>query len=447
MRHSRAISNDPALQPRRLFVTILICCAILLTPVTVFDIYSLSFFSYLTLLVVVIALPFHLVCVGIYAAGLYALSSAVERPALAFRCALPAMAGFLAGIALTVVRFQFVPQSDGVFLKGFAASGSALPLPGKSLDPHGQKDIYETLGDKPRSQHEPVAVIGEDSLWLVRRSQQDASSGYWIERKAFAPGGFDWRHNLSGMPGVTRNPTALAPGPSSSIFLVGFDVVAEKESWWLKCYDAKGAENANWNKSFSTGTKISRSYGLQLDKTGSVYVFGETGEIDLRGTFGWVRKFHPDGSEQIVGWDKIFPNAGERRPTMAVVGMAVDSAGSSCVLLNLSSAYSLRKFDADGGELWQKELPTLKDLSISADNKGDLLICGVSGYPDRAWIRSLRADGGDAWEKSFALGDLSSASAAAFDRAQQYLCRRLWDQSAEHGLALGFVLVDQKIRP
>ena len=107
------------------------------------------------------------------------------------------------------------------------------------------------------------------------------------------------------------------------------------ESWWFKRYDAKGAENTNWNKSFSTGTKISRSYGLRLDEAGSVYVFGETGEIDRRGTFGWVRKFDPDGREQIAGWDKIFPNGGERRPTMAVVDMAVDSAGSLCVLLNL----------------------------------------------------------------------------------------------------------------
>jgi hypothetical protein len=416
MRYSRAISNDPALKPGRLFVAFLISCAILLVPMAVFDIYSFSFLTYITLLVVGIVLPFHLVCVGTFAGGLYALSRAGGR--LVFRCVLPVIVGFLAGAALTFVRFQFVPQSHGVFLKGFAASGSALHPSGKPLARHGQKDINETLGDKPRSLHEPVAVIGDDSLWIVRRSQQGASSDYWIERRTIAPGGSNWRTSLPVAPGLTRNPTALALGPGSSIFLVGFDVVAGNESWWLKCYDAKGAEITNWNKSFSTGTKISRSYGLRLDEAGSVYVFGETGEIDRRGTFGWVRKFDPDGREQIAGWDKIFPNAGERQPTMAVVDMAVDSVGSGCVLLNLYSAYSLRKFDRDGRELWQKELPELKDVSISADSKGDLLIYGVSGYPDRAWIKKLRADGGDAWEKSFALGDLSAASAAAFDRAQ-----------------------------
>jgi hypothetical protein len=203
MRHSRAISNHPALKPGRLFVAFLISCAILLVPMAVFDIYSFSFLTYITLLVVEIVLPFHLVCVGTFAGGLYALSRAGGR--LVFRCVLPVIVGFLAGAALTFVRFQFVPQSHGVFLKGFAASGSALHP--------GQKDINETLGDKPRSLHEPVAVIGDDSLWIVRRSQQGASSDYWIERRTIAPGGSNWRTSLPRRAGV--DPQSDRPGPWS----------------------------------------------------------------------------------------------------------------------------------------------------------------------------------------------------------------------------------------
>jgi hypothetical protein len=419
MRHSRVISKDLALHPGRLFVAFVVSCAIFFVPVTVFDIFALAGFGYITLLVVVIALPFHLASISLLAAGLYALSRAEGRFTLVFRCALPVIAGFLVAIALIFVRFKYVPQSHGVFLKRFAASGSALRLPGKPLDPHGQKDINETLGDKPRSDHEPVAVIGDDSVWLVRRNQRGVSLDYWIERRAIAPAGSNWRQGLPAAPGVTRNPTALAPGPGSSIFVVGSDDVAgNASSWWLQRYDAKGAEDTNWNKSFPVRTKLCRIYGLRLDQAGSVYVFGESGEIDRRGTFGWVRKFHPDGREQIAGWDKHFPNAGEGRATMAVVGMAMDSAGSVCVLLNLYGAYSVREFDRDGRELWQRDFPMLKDLSIAADNKGNLFIYGVLRYSDEAWIKKLRADGGDAWEKSFALGDLSSACAVAFDRAQ-----------------------------
>jgi hypothetical protein len=86
MQHSRAISNDPALQPGRLFVATLISCAILLVPVALVDIVAFSFLSYATLLAAVIVLPFHLVCVGMLAAGLYAVFKAegrIERRAVA----------------------------------------------------------------------------------------------------------------------------------------------------------------------------------------------------------------------------------------------------------------------------------------------------------------------------------------------------------------------------
>jgi hypothetical protein len=417
MRHSRAISNR-TVHPGQLFVVFLVSCAIWFAPVTLFDIYACAGFGYATFLVVLVVLPLHLICIGMLTVGIYAHMKADGKWTLAFQSALAVIGGLLLGIALAFIRFQFVPQSHGIFLKCFAASGSALPLPGQPLDPHGQKDINEWLGDKPRSNREPVAVIGEDSIWLVRRNQQSASQVYWIERRAVATGGSEWRQEIAIAPGVTRNPIALAPGPGSSIFLVGFDVVGGNESWWVKRYDGKGAEDISWNKSFSSGTKISRAYGVRLDRAGSVYVFGESGETDRRGTFGWVRKFDPDGREQLAGWDKRFPNAGERRPTIAVVGLAINSTGNPCVLLNAFGAYSLRNFDLDGRELWQKELASVRNLSISADNNGNLFVYGMSGYPDHAWIKKFRADGGEVWEKNFALGELSSASAAGFDRAQ-----------------------------
>jgi len=367
---------------------------------------------------VLIALPFHLVCVGVLAAGLYALSKAEGDKPHAALLALPAVGGLLVGIALAAVRFEVVPRSHGIFLKAFAATGSPLRLPGKPLDPHGQQDIEETLGAEPRSYHEPIAAIGDDSLWLVRRSKQSACSGYWIERTGFAPGGSDWRQCLPVSPGLTRNPTAMASDPTSGVFVVGFDVRAGNESWWLMRYDAQGVEDRSWDKSFPTATKIDRAYGVRLARDGSVYVFGESGGIDRRGTSGWVLKFGPDGRELRDGWGKRFPNAGERQPTMAAVGAAADPAGDLYVLLNLFNNYSVRKFDRDGRELWQKALPGRKDLAIVADEKSDLLISGAAGYPGQAWIKKLHADGSDGWEKTVALGDLSSALAVAFDRAQ-----------------------------
>jgi len=415
IRHSRAISNDPALQSGRLFVPFLISCAILLAPVTILDFVACLGFAYFALVAVVIVLPFHLVCIAMFAVGLYALSKATGRVTLVFRCALPVIAGFLVSIALTFVRFKYA-QSEGIFLKGFTAAGSPLRLPGKPLDPRGQKDILKRPGEYYEIRHKPIAVIGDDSVWLVRHNERGAWTGYWLERRAIAPGGSNWRLGFPAAPGMTYNPTgptALALGPSSSIFVVGFSSVAGNASSWIKRYDAKGAEDTNWNKSFPVTNYFGLIYGLRLDGAGSVYVSGQKGEID-RAPFGWVRKFNPDGREQIAGWDKRLPT-GAGLPTLAV-----DSAGNVCVL---DGAHCLRKLNHDGRELWQRQLPKLKDvrlihLSISADDQGNVFIYGISGYPGQAWIKKFRADGSDAWEKKFALGDHSAACAVAFDRAQ-----------------------------
>src|SRR5580765_2775610 len=255
MRRARAVSQDAALRPGRLFAATLISCALLFVPVAVLEFMLFGVLPYIGPFIALMALPFHLVCIGMLAAGLYALSKAEGDKPHAALLALPAVGGLLVGIALAVVRFEIVPRSHGIFLKAFAASGLPLRLPGKPLDPHGQKDIEETLGVEPRSYHEPIAAIGDDSLWLARRSKQSACSGYWIERKGFAPGGSDWRQCLPMNPGQIRNPTAMASDPNSGVFIVGFDVRAGNESWWLKRYDAQGVEDKSWDKSFPTATK------------------------------------------------------------------------------------------------------------------------------------------------------------------------------------------------
>jgi hypothetical protein len=98
---------------------------------------------------------------------------------------------------------------------------------------------------------------------------------------------------------------------------------------------------------------------------------------------------------------------------MAAVAVAGTSAGDVYVVLDLFSALSVRKFDAGGRELWQKDLHGHKDVAIAAGAEGGLFAFGTSGYPDRAWIKKFNADGGDAWEKTFELGHLSAALAVA----------------------------------
>jgi hypothetical protein len=213
--------------------------------------------------------------------------------------------------------------------------------------------------------------------------------------------------------GRTRNPTAIALDGSGRALLVGFDVGDDgKESVWLARYD-DGLEQVGID---SPHTTLDRSYAVRPSSDDAFYIAGESGENDSRGTSGWVRKFDSNLHEvRRDGWPLRFPNAGERRPTMAAIATAVDSAGDVFVLLDLYNAYSVRKFDTDGRELWQKDLPGHRDLAIAAGADGELFVSGTSNYPDQAWIRKLKSDGSDEWEKTFALGHLSSALAVAVD--------------------------------
>jgi len=410
----RARRASEKLTAARLAGAVIVGCVLVLIPVAAFDFLFFATVPYIGPLILLVAVPFHVACVGTFGAGLYALAEA-EGVARARPLAVAAVAGFLTAVVVTAVRYEIVPRSRGVFLRGFSGSGEALPASLSPLARNGQQDIQETLGYKPRSHHEPIAAIADDGLWLVRRSADASCPGHWIERWRFATRDSQWRLCLQTPGGgVTRNPTAMAVDRAGGVYIVGFDVQSGNESCWLDHYDASGIQH----HSLAATTKVDRVYGAWLSPEGSVYVSGESGDISLPGTSGWLRKFDAGGREIVDGWNKRFPNAGKRRPTMAAVAVAGTSAGDVYVLLDLFDALSVRKFDSGGQELWQKDLPGHKDVGIAAGADGSLFASGTSGYPDRAWIGKVNADGTDAWEKMFALGHLSSALAVAFDRAQ-----------------------------
>ena len=210
----------------------------------------------------------------------------------------------------------------------------------------------------------------------------------------------------------------MAVDASSGVFVVGFDVRGDVESWWMKRFDAQGIEDVRWDHAFPGETKVDRCYGVVLAPDGSAYLLGEARAIVSPGTFGWVRKFDREGREVLEGWGRRFDNAGARRPTMAAVSGATDADGNLFVLLELYGTPSIRKLDAGGHELagWPRDLPDKKDLSLAVSPDGSRLVAGGMGYPDQAWLAKLEADGSTAWEKTLALGELSAALAVGFDR-------------------------------
>jgi hypothetical protein len=406
----RARRASETITAARLVAATIVSGALVLLPVAVFDFLFFGTVPYVGPLILIVAVPLHAACVGVFGAGLYALAEA-EGAARARPMAFAAVAGFLSGIALAAIRVEIVPRSHGVFLRSFSASGDALPASRSPLARYGQQDIAETLGAKPREHHEPIAAIGDGELWIVRRGAD--CPGGWIERRSSDRG------VLSAVcGGAMYTPTAIALDRTGGALVIGFDARSGDESWALQRFDANGGPGWRW--SGNATARVDRAYAVWPAADGSVYVGGESGDIALPGTAGWVRKFDGKGHE-IVDWNKRFPNAGDRRPSMAAVGLAGDGAGDVYVLLDLFNTPSVHKFDADGRELWQRDLLGHKNVAIAADDAGDLVITGEAGYPPQAWIMRVNADGTDAWEKTYPSAHLGAALAVEIDGENVYV--------------------------
>ena len=180
-----------------------ICAVLAFGPVAVLDLVLSVVIPYVGLLVGLVVFPIHFACVVALAAGIAAFlrtGRSTRAPALV----LPPMLGLVAGFALVAIRFAIVPQSNGVFLETFDASGSKIEPAMNPLDPHGQKDMKETLGVHQRSLHEPLAALGEDSLWTISRDGDDECTGRWIRRMALEDGAPEWRRCLETEAGVTQ---------------------------------------------------------------------------------------------------------------------------------------------------------------------------------------------------------------------------------------------------
>src|SRR5262245_40685564 len=238
---------------------------------------------YIGPIVALIAFPLHYVCVVTFAMGVAAVLRA-DGDARAPRLVVPPIVGLLAGFALVFLRFAIVPRSTGVFLKAFSGSGVELRLPRAPLEPHGQRDLADTLGVYPRSLHEPIVALGDDSLWTASRGGGGDCPGHWIQRRGLSVDAPEWRRCLASERGVVRNLTGMALDASEGLLVVGFDLRDNQEAWWMRRFDAQGRDDERWSKAFPPETKIDRTYGALVDRDGSVYVFGESGSVDSTGT-------------------------------------------------------------------------------------------------------------------------------------------------------------------
>jgi hypothetical protein len=186
------------------------------------------------------------------------------------------------------------------------------------------------------------------------------------------------------------------------------------------------AQTIQWTRQFGT-TATDEVYGVAVDATG-VYLVGDTvgtlpGQTSAGGSDAFVRKYDADGTEL---WTRQFGTTSYDY----AFGVAVD-AGGVYVVGGADDAF-VRKYDADGTEQWTRQFGTVKfdyALGVAVDATGVY----VAGYTYGALPGQVNAGGADAfvrkydvngnvvWTHQFGTSSNEPASAVAVNATGVYM--------------------------
>ena len=176
---------------------------------------------------------------------------------------------------------------------------------------------------------------------------------------------------------------------------------------YLRKYSSEGAEL--WTRRWGEPNVVDIPYAVTQDATG-VYVLG----------LGKARKYGPAGNELwIRDLDIQLHNQSLIAPADPTGFLAVASDGKSAFL---------RKFDADGNELWKRLLATPNAVylgGVAADTTG-VYIAGTtdlagpalpgqcrSGSAVDSFVRKYSLDGAELWTREFGTADAAWANDVA----------------------------------
>jgi hypothetical protein len=208
---------------------------------------------------------------------------------------------------------------------------------------------------------------------------------------------------------------------------------------FIRKYDANG--NAIWTHQF--GSPVSdQGLGVSVDFSG-VYVVGQTngalpGQIKTGSTDAFVRRYELAGPPT-VRWTRQFGTLG---PT-ADSAQAADANGNIYVTgqtpgslddqtnQGLNDAF-LRKYDADGNEIWTRLFGTVVDdqsrgVAVDGQNvyvagfTGGTFAGQISNGGIDAFLRKYDADGNVVWTRQFGTNLIDQASAIAVDSTGIYV--------------------------
>jgi hypothetical protein len=204
-----------------------------------------------------------------------------------------------------------------------------------------------------------------------------------------------------------------------------------------------GPGDIEWLRQFGGFAPAQFDFGRAVDADGSAYIAGQArgalqGQTSAGGDDAFVQKYDADGN---VLWTRQFGSSGFDQAT----GIAVDASGvyvagfvagalPGQVSAGGNSDAFVRKYDADGNELWTRQFGTAGAVGddargISADSSGIYVAGLVSGaLPGQvfagirdSYLRKYDADGNEIWTRQFDSGNLEQATSITVFASSVYV--------------------------
>lgn len=204
-----------------------------------------------------------------------------------------------------------------------------------------------------------VALAADGSVYVVGELEQSVTFQDTHMKKFSAAGLEDvvgWSKTVSGSSSVNDLATGVAVNSAGEVYVAGYQTEAgTSEDWFIRKYAADGTEIVGgWNKLFDGGAMAGQELlrALALDTSGNVFAGGRLNPTSTNDEWT-IKKYDPAGVED-PAWNIAY-NADISLMLDDVFSLATDARGALyaaglCSLSTSGENFCVKKYNPDGSE-------------------------------------------------------------------------------------------------